>query len=521
MKKIQIKIKMLILLVLLFASCTNDVAAPDITWETIFLQYWNTMNTEYVHFSDDSAFDWDKVYEDYLGKFQALDYSSQKDSFKAFKYFQEIAVNVFDYHYGLVVTDGFGNTLNCSPALLQKYKKNNPDADINDFPDLIIGGTTVASINNPTKAYKKAEVLEYYKKAIPSIYEVEDLEENHAFHVKSKGEDAVTNEYGKCYYGDSISSFKDADIEKITDEDEQLLALTWNSLLKTMEITSAVNYFYGVNSDNVFYMQFSGFSGTLFLLDILTKDESALTEEEKDELEKEPKIKEYREMFQKFNGTKYESIQEKFNSIRGLTEMYNALKSVTADNKCTVNGVEKTDIKGVIVDIRCNGGGEVSFLSSIWGTFLSEETQMGYVRYKSGYSRLEYTPWVSFSIEDEYTNEGLTSNYTKPVAVLVNGYSVSCSEISCIVAKQLPNCRIVGEQTFGGTCGLTDRKIYNGGPFSSDHISIYTTTYQFEDTSGKSFETVGITPDIETELSKTTDNAYIKAVEWINGESTK
>ena len=196
--------------------------------------------------------------------------------------------------------------------------------------------------------------------------------------------------------------------------------------------------------------------------------------------------------------------------------MYATLNSVVSKDEWAVNEtVTKKDFKGVIVDLRGNGGGAVAFLSSIWGLFFKDETQFGYVRYKAGYSRLEYTPWTSFSLAKDYTNEELEANYAKPVAVIVNGYSVSCSEISCVIAKLLEKSAIVGHTTFGGTCALSDRTVFNSGPFTSEHLNIYTTTYQFVNMEKKSFETTGIEPDIATELDPKKDNAYIAAVDWV------
>lgn len=69
MKKTALLFLTLLALLVLFTSCTNDIDAPDCSWDEVFLQYWNAMNTEYVHFSEDASYDWDKVYEEYLPKF--------------------------------------------------------------------------------------------------------------------------------------------------------------------------------------------------------------------------------------------------------------------------------------------------------------------------------------------------------------------------------------------------------------------------------------------------------------------
>ena len=519
-------------LLLLLASCSGEVKAPDDSWENIFLQYWNAMNNEYVHFSDDSSFDWDKVYEEYLPKFQALDYTNKEDSLTAFRYFKEIAVNVHDNHYNLKVTDGFGQSLSCSPAVLQKYKA--AGGDIMDFPDItLVGNHGVpypTSITDSGTYYDRSDKLKYYRKAIPSITEVSDLGEE-------KDEDDVTvikksyfhsptgniaDEFGSAWCECSFESVSDEDKAKLDKEDAEI-AEAWNTIVSTLGMSSC---FFGVNSSNIFYIYISDFGSPYFLSDILTKDDAKLTKEEKEELKNTDSLNKLRNLVQNImllsttiSDTKLEkTVSEGIEGLKNLPVMYETLLSVTGTNSCTINGVSKSGIEGVIVDLRCNGGGAVVFLEAIWGAFFSSETKFGNVRYKSGYSRLEYTPWTSFSIEKDFVNKALAekgSNYSNPVAVLVNGYSVSCSEISCVISKLLPDSAIIGQTTFGGTCGLTDRKIYNSGPFVSEHLSVYTTTFQFVDNDMKSWEITGIEPDIRTELSSTKDDAYIKAVEWV------
>lgn len=539
MKKTLLLILSIILLLLV--SCTNDIEAPDDSWESIFLQYWNEMNTEYVHFSDDMSYDWDSVYEEYLPKFKALDYKSSSDSLKAFRYFKEIAVGIHDNHYNLTVKDGLGNSLSTSPAMLQKYAA--AGGDIMDFPDVLwldsFDQQNLVTINNPDKAVSKDELRKIYEKAIDSFFEVTDLyngKKTTDTTATGGGGDSVYGYFHStdgdiesefpdgAYYGYHFTAFTNAEIAAFEERGDQFVATEWNYVMNAIGIES---YFYGVNKDNVFYVYFSDFGNPLYLTDIFTK--KSLSKEEEEVINASSYLKLLRQftrgLFEDLEDIKDETlkakIEEGLKGILGVQGMYDALNSVTSHDSWKVsNTVTKENINGVIVDLRSNGGGAVAFLSKIWGLFFKEETRIGYVRYKAGYSRLEYTPWTSFSIEGDYTNDELkTSAYEKPVAVIVNGYSVSCSEISCVAAKLLPTSAIVGHTTYGGTCPLYSRDIYNGGPFTSEHLSVYTTTYQFVDVNKNSFETKGITPDIKTELDPVKDNAYIKAVEWVKEKS--
>ena len=406
-----------------------------------------------------------------------------------------------------------------------------------DFPDVKIAGLlgeSLVTINHPDDEVSAEALRKIYKQTIPSIFEVENLikgkditdekasggggDATYGYFHSTEG-DIATEFPDGAFYGYTFVSFTKEEIAKLDEKDDQFVATEWNYVIKELGIES---YFYGVNKDNIFYMYFSDFGNPLFLTDILTKEKSALTPEEKEALENNANLKLLRDFTRGLVEDEIKDpdlkakIAKGWDGIIGIQKMYATLNSVVSKDEWAVNEtVTKKDFKGVIVDLRGNGGGAVAFLSSIWGLFFKDETQFGYVRYKAGYSRLEYTPWTSFSLAKDYTNEELEANYAKPVAVIVNGYSVSCSEISCVIAKLLEKSAIVGHTTFGGTCALSDRTVFNSGPFTSEHLNIYTTTYQFVNMEKKSFETTGIEPDIATELDPKKDNAYIAAVDWV------
>ncbi len=175
------------------------------------------------------------------------------------------------------------------------------------------------------------------------------------------------------------------------------------------------------------------------------------------------------------------------------------------------------------MDVRSNGGGAVYFLEKLMGCFFKDSTVIGKSRYKDGYSRLEFSPWMEFKLE--YSNG--TKDYDKPFAIITNGYSVSCSEISSSIVKNLmANGAVIGGNTYGGTCALTDRNVYHSGPFTSNSLTIYTTTYEtelktkdgkFEDMEGK-----GIAPDVSVDVDTTyaTDKRFEAAVKWVNENAT-
>ncbi len=531
---------LIVLALLLFTACTNDIKAPDDSWENIFLQYWNAMNTEYVHF-DDSKLDWDKVYDDYLPKFQALDYTEPLDSLEAFRYFKEISRNVDDYHYNLKVRDGFGSSLNISPALENKWAAAT-DGDISSFPDVTwvdstLGITYLKSVDGKTiiTSVNKNTYVEDYLGKVEGILEVSNLQASGSFHSSAVFE-------AEAGFDFSVISEPDAN-SKVAD-------IAAYSVVSGLGLGS-FSYYYGVTSDDIFYFYISEFAATVLedFLEALYTEPDALTEAQEQKLTDNGLYQLYCLIWCVDDGsgssgpdysydlTKYPleydvdgTPKTEVNLIAKLKEVYNLYKilnSIGTTDKCKMvnaSGVEEEfTVKGIIMDVRSNGGGAVYFLEKLMGCFFKDSTVIGKSRYKDGYSRLEFSPWMEFKLE--YSNG--TKDYDKPFAIITNGYSVSCSEISSSIVKNLmANGAVIGGNTYGGTCALTDRNVYHSGPFTSNSLTIYTTTYEtelktkdgkFEDMEGK-----GIAPDVSVDVDTTyaTDKRFEAAVKWVNENAT-
>lgn len=515
----------LILLLLLFSSCTNDIEAPDDTWESIFLKFWSAMNTEYVHFSDDTDLDWDDIYDEYLPLFKELDFSTSDDTVTAFRYFKEIVWNLKDYHYKLAISDKYGNTLNCSPSMLQKWVAGDENRDIMEYPDLTLinrdgigyyASVKYSKYEDCVVRYSSYNVEKYKRETIASYYEIEDLfssssEKAYYFHTTSG---SLSDDFESHYYWNSISKITSGD--GLSNE-EIILANKWNNLLDEEGISNSLDYFYGVTKDDIFYFYFSAFLGPDFLDDLITKN--TLTREEQKIVDENEDLKKFRDRVQQFNMPSYPNIYKRFQALQGFTKMFNLIKTVARDGVLIIDG-ESVEIKGIVMDLRDNGGGYNYFLNSLMSSFFPDEFVFGYSRYKDGYSRLEYTPWMEVYLEKTDVSAEVDKVYDKPFVVLVNGCSVSCAELATLIAKNhLPSSCVIGQTTYGGTCTLSDRTVYNGGQFSSAYFTVRTTTYQFKDSRGISYETRGITPDIITKLDGKEDNAFIEAIKWINSNA--
>lgn len=152
------------------------------------------------------------------------------------------------------------------------------------------------------------------------------------------------------------------------------------------------------------------------------------------------------------------------------------------------------NIKGVIIDVRGNGGGDLSDLNFLLGRMIDKQLDFGYTRSKQGNGRLDYSPWAPAFV----TPQPGARNITAPIVMLADASSVSMAEMTTMAVKSLPNGHFVGERTWGANGPLTNNVFYNGGQFSTDYIKlVYTSSLVLKYRDGKIYEGVGFPPDIE------------------------
>ena len=165
--------------------------------------------------------------------------------------------------------------------------------------------------------------------------------------------------------------------------------------------------------------------------------------------------------------------------------------------------LETQGIKGLIVDLRGNGGGLVSSVCAILDRLLPE-------------GLIVYT-------EDKYGNrEEETSDaehyFDKPLAVLVNGNSASASEIFAGAIKDYKLGTLVGTTTFGK--GIVQQII----PFR-DGSAVKVTISAYYTPNGNNIHGLGIEPDVVCEFDgeayygseEHPDNQLEKAREVLRG----
>ena len=155
-------------------------------------------------------------------------------------------------------------------------------------------------------------------------------------------------------------------------------------------------------------------------------------------------------------------------------------------------------IKGIILDVRGNGGGSLDDLDFLLGKMIDKRLDFGFTRSKQGNGRLDYSPWMPAFV----TPQTGSRNITAPIVMLADAWSVSMAEMTTMAVKSLPNGHFVGERTWGANGPLTDNRVYNGGQFSTPFINlVYTSSLMLKYKDGKIYEGIGFSPDIEVKYN--------------------
>ena len=163
-------------------------------------------------------------------------------------------------------------------------------------------------------------------------------------------------------------------------------------------------------------------------------------------------------------------------------------------------------LKGVIIDVRGNSGGNVPDFRYVIGALIPQGSslQIGYHREKNGVGRYDYGPLlpdVRTALSDPH------ETITEPIVVLTNCLSVSMSEVTAMSAKTLSNGRVVGKRSLGALGGLIDGPesysyTYAGCIGEEDKTPVYVYLPFCASFSMKSYEGVGVEPDIEVDFDK-------------------
>jgi C-terminal processing protease CtpA/Prc len=150
------------------------------------------------------------------------------------------------------------------------------------------------------------------------------------------------------------------------------------------------------------------------------------------------------------------------------------------------------DCAGLVIDIRGNGGGQLQVADAIANRFADTRRLAEKIRYRNGPQHSDFADPVL-----RYAEPAGRRQFTGPVILLTNRYSVSAAEHFTITMRAFPNVTHMGDTTTGALGTPISRELPNGWLYklplglTTDHNDIC-------------YEGQGITPEIQISNSAVT-----------------
>lgn len=144
--------------------------------------------------------------------------------------------------------------------------------------------------------------------------------------------------------------------------------------------------------------------------------------------------------------------------------------------------------RGLIIDVRNNGGGTLTNAELFAGRFVQSPTLVGYMQHKTGPGHADFSP-----LSEQRLEPSSRLRWHKPVVVLTNRRVYSAANEFVKYMHRLPGVTLLGDRTGGGA----------GLPFMSslpNGWSIRFSACPMYDAEGRSVE-FGIDPDIHVAQS--------------------
>lgn len=193
------------------------------------------------------------------------------------------------------------------------------------------------------------------------------------------------------------------------------------------------------------------------------------------------------------NGIKYTTLEDSigyayFGSFSGGLSLNN-LSMMLLNLKHT---------KGLIIDVRNNGGGLITTAEALASAFTDKKIHCGYMQHKTGPGHNDFSEPEKIYLKP---SEGVI--WLRPVVVLTNRGVYSAANHFVMLMKELPNVLVLGDTTGGGSGMPMSSTLPNGW-------SIRLSACPTLDAQGNSTE-FGIEPDLHVDIS---------SHDWNNGRDT-
>lgn len=157
--------------------------------------------------------------------------------------------------------------------------------------------------------------------------------------------------------------------------------------------------------------------------------------------------------------------------------------STTRDVQKLIDSLKAENVEGIVIDLRNNGGGSLTEAISLTGLFISKGPVVQ-VREQTGETEVQ-------------TDADPAVVYDGPMAVLINRFSASASEIFAAAIQDYKRGIVLGEQTYGKGTVQTMVDLNQWIKDSDKLGQINITVAKFYRINGSSTQLKGVSPDIE------------------------
>jgi hypothetical protein len=139
----------------------------------------------------------------------------------------------------------------------------------------------------------------------------------------------------------------------------------------------------------------------------------------------------------------------------------------------------------IILDVRSNFGGKISNSQIVADHMADSKRYVGQYRIRNGPDHEDFSEWINLFVSPPAN----TIPVKKPVTILTNRRSFSATEWFILFADALPNVRVMGDTTGGGSAMPVFRELPNGWLLRISNTQIKTP-------SGRDFQNTGLFPDV-------------------------
>ena len=173
-----------------------------------------------------------------------------------------------------------------------------------------------------------------------------------------------------------------------------------------------------------------------------------------------------------------------YRDFEGAQHREKEFSSTTRDVQKLITNLQASNVDGIVIDLRNNGGGSLTEAVSLTGLFINRGPV---VQVKESQGEIEVQSDNDPSIA-----------YDGPLAVMVNRFSASASEIFAAAIQDYKRGLIVGEQTYGKGTVQTLIDLNQWVPKEQDQLGqVKLTVAKFYRINGSSTQLKGVTPDLE------------------------